>query len=907
MKEYYHKTIPEIYEELKTSEKGLSEGEVNNRFKRYGYNEITSHKRESVISIFVRQFKSFLVWILFLTATISAFIGHEVEAIVILVIIMFIVLLNFFMEFKASKEMDSLIKLAPKKSKVLRNGKAIYIDSKELVPGDIIFFNRGDIVGADARVVEVNDLAIDESALTGESVAIHKDNIVLEGNVNLAQRINMLYSGTPVTNGNGIGVIVSTGDNTEFGKISKLIGDVEKQKTPLQKRLDKLSKHIAFFAFTVAMFAYFIGLVRGIDWLDMIIFSMAIIVSGIPESLPTAVGICLAFGVKKMSKENAIVKSLPAVETLGTCSVICTDKTGTLTQNKMIVEKLFTINSEVEVTGEGYIPDGHFIKNNKNINILDNEEVVKLISIGALCNNAILNQEKEEWIIDGNPTEGALITLTQKAGILKDELNSGYTRLKEHAFDANRKMMSIIHEHKGKKYVHTKGASEFVLEKSDFYLDGNQIKKLNKEKRHIFLKQNRKYASKGYRVIGFAYKECKEIVSQKNAENKLIFVGMVAIRDPPDPLTYDAIRKCKEAGITPIMITGDNKLTAIAIGKELGIYTDEDNVLTGEELDKIVNEKEEKEFLKIINTVRIFARTTPEHKLQIVNCLQKKGHIVAMTGDGINDAPALKQANIGVAMGLRGSEVAKESSDLILKDDKFSTIVKAVESGRNIFNNIRKFIYYLLVGSVSEVLLIVLALIIASMIPNVNLPLTALMILFINLVTSEFPAIGLSLEKSNPNIMKKKPRDPKENILNEFVILRIFSTVPVIVLGTLLLYVATVNSANAQKAQTITFITIILFELFHAYNTKSWNQSIFNKNIFSNKVLNVGVLVSLTAALLVIYVPTLQNIFGTVPLTEWTDWVVILIVSSSILLFVELKKYTLKVEMHEKKKLELQH
>jgi P-type Ca2+ transporter type 2C len=904
MEEDYHKTVSELYTELKSSEKGLSEEEVSNKIKRYGYNEIESHKSESALTILLRQFKSFLIWILFFTSTISAFIGHGLEAIVILVIIMFIVLLNFFMEFKATKEMDSLIKLAPKRSKVLRDGKAKYIESRELVPGDILLLNRGDIVGADARIIEANDLSINESALTGESVSIHKDNIVLEGTVNLAQRINMVFSGTPVTNGNGMGIVVSTGDNTEFGKISKLIGNVEKQKTPLQKRLDKLSKHIALFAFIIAFLAYAIGILRGIGWADMIIFSMAIIVSGIPESLPTAVGICLAFGVKKMSKENAIVKSLPAVETLGTCSVICTDKTGTLTQNKMIVEKIFTSKYEIDVTGEGYMPEGHFTENNKTINVLDYDDLYKLISISSLCNNAILNQEKEEWIIDGEPTEGALITLARKAGLKKEEIENDYKRLKEHAFDPNRKMMSIIHESKAKKYVHTKGATEFILEKSKFYYENGQIKTLTKEKRHSFMKQNKKYASKGYRVIGLAYKECKEILNQKEAEKDLIFVGMVGIRDPPDPLTFDAIRKCKEAGIIPIMITGDNKLTAIAIGKELGIYNEDDNILTGEELDKIVDEKEEKEFLKIINTVRIFARTTPEHKLQIVNCLQKKGHIVAMTGDGINDAPALKQADIGVAMGLRGSEVAKESSDLILKDDKFSTIVKAVESGRNIFNNIRKFIYYLLVGSVSEVFLIVFALIIASLSDDINLPLTALMVLFINLVTSEFPAIGLSLEKSNPNIMKKKPRDSRENILNEFVILRIFSTVPVIVLGTLLLYVATVDDANVAKAQTITFMTIILFELFHAYNTKSWNQSIFNRYIFSNKTLNFGVFTSLVLAVMVIYIPQLQAIFGTIPL-ELVDWLVILVVSSSILLFVELKKYTIKVEMNEKNKLEI--
>lgn len=899
--EVYNKSKEELFKEYSSSEEGLSSAEAEERLRKNGYNEIAETKKDSAFLLFVRQFRSFIVWILLFTATISYTIGHLIEFAVILVIIVFIILLNFFMEFRAAKEMDSLIKLAPKKAKVLRNGESSIIESKYLVPGDIIILERGYVVGADARLIDVSDLAIDESALTGESVPIHKEDLELEGVVSLSQRTNMVFSGTPITNGKGVAIVVATGSNTEFGKISHLIGDVETQKTPLQKRLDGLSRQIAMMAFVTAAIAFAVGLYHGVNWLEMMIFSMAIIVSGIPESLPTAVGVCLAFGVKKMSRENAIIKSLPAVETLGTCTVICTDKTGTLTQNKMVVEKVFTSDVEILINGEGYSPNGVFLKDKEQINVKDHSTVHRAIEIGILCNNASLNQEEDEWLVDGEPTEGALVTMAYKAGMYKIEYDKKYKRVREHSFDPNRKLMSVIHTYKGKDVVHTKGAPEFVLKRAKHYLEHGEVKKLSSKKLERFMKKSDEYASKGFRVLALAYKDHDGATKLNDIENDLVFVGLLAIRDSPDPLAFDAIKKCKDAGIRPIMITGDSKVTARAIGEELGIFNPaKDSIMTGKDLDSLMESNNENELLKTLDSVTIFARTTPEHKLMIVECLQKKGHVVAMTGDGVNDAPALKKADIGIAMGLRGSEVAKESSNMILKDDRFSTIVKAVESGRNIYSNIRKFIYYLLAGSITEIVLILLAVIV-----DINLPLTALMILFINLVTSEFPAIGLSLEKSNPSIMKKKPRDPHEGILSDFVILRIFGTVPVMVLGTLSLYIWELfKTGDISKAQTITFVTIIFFELFHTYNTKSWNRSVFSKDIFSNRMLNFGVLLSIVLTLILVYVPVMQSIFGTVAL-ELFDWIVILIVSSSIIGFIELKKYSINVEMNERKRQEI--
>ncbi|MGM5488622.1 MAG: cation-translocating P-type ATPase [Nanobdellota archaeon] len=890
--DYYKRSLESLFTEFGSSKEGLSQAEAEKRLKTYGYNEILTSKRRTIPQILLRQFKSFIVWILGLTFGISYLIGHMVEAIVILFIIVFIVLLNFFMEFRATKEMDSLIKLAPKTSRVKR-GKEQQINARELVPGDLLILKRGDIIGADVRLIECNSLSVDESTLTGESVPVQKEDIVLDNDVNLSDRVNMAYSGTPVTGGTGTGLVVATGKDTELGKISTLIQDVEEQVTPLQRRLDTLSKQIAVFAFIAAIIAFFIGLAQGVHWLEMVIFSMAIIVSGIPESLPTVVGICLAFGVNRMSRENAIVKSLPAVETLGTCSVICSDKTGTLTQNKMMVEKIFTMDAEVDVEGNGYSPEGRFLVKRREADITRLPTVLRSVQIGLFCNNADIAQEEDEWIVEGEPTEGALVALARKAGVSKD-----CERLKEFSFDPNRKMMSVIDRVGADTYVHSKGAPENIFSKAAWYLENGRVKKLTDAALTQFKRKNEALAGKGYRVLAVAYKRHGRSPKQELVEKNLVLVALFGIRDPPDPLAFKSIRKCQDAGIRTIMITGDSKRTAAAIGKELGIYDEDDNILTAEELDKIVDEKEEKEFLRIIDSVTVFARTTPEHKLKIVESLQKKGHIVAMTGDGVNDAPALKKADIGVSMGQRGTEVAKEASDLILKDDKFATIVKAVESGRNIYSNIRKFIYYLLVGSMSEVFLILLA-IIAGM----SLPLTALMVLVINLVTSEFPAIGLSLEKSNPHIMKQRPRDPKENILNDFVLMRIFSTVPFVVLGTVSLYIWYLyRMDDVAAAQTITFVTIVLFELFHTFNAKSWNDSIFHREVFSNRMLTMGVFLSLVFTILLLYVPFLQGIFGTVALGVF-EWALVLGVSSSIILFIEFKKYSLKVEMGERERL----
>ncbi len=895
MEVYYQKSIRSIFYEFTTSQDGLSDKEVENRIRQFGYNEIKLEKKDSVYEIFFRQFKSFVILVLGVTALISLMLSHHIEFLVIIIIILFILLLNFFMEYKASKDIDALIKLTPKHSTVIRNGKKIEVPCVDLVPGDIIFLKRGDAVGADARIIDSSGLKIDESTLTGESISVHKNSDALTGTLPLGDRSNTVFAGTYVTSGHCTAVIVNTGENTELGKVSKLIKGVKHEITPLQKRLDRLTKQITLFAVVLSVISFCVGLLHGTSWGNMLIFSMAIIVSGIPESLPTVVAVTLASGVKKMAKKNAIVKRMPAVETLGICSVICTDKTGTLTQNKMVIENIFTSDTEVNVTGEGYNPKGLFLKEKKIIDVKKHKTISKILEIGILCNNSELKKNKQLWSVDGEPVEGALIVLAKKAGIEKLEYNKVFQKKTEYPFDPDRKLMSTVHTYKGKEFVHSKGAPEMLLKKAQYYLHNGNILPLNKKIRNRFLEKNEQYASRGMSVLGLAFKEHLGSHDIENVENQLVFAGLISIRDPPHPNVEESIKECKEAGIKVVMITGDNEITAKAIASELGILTENNTLLTSAELDKL----SDADFEKIIDHVVVYSRTTPSQKLRIVETFHRIGHVVAMTGDGVNDSPALKKADIGIAMG-SGTEVAKASSDLILKDDNFTTIVKAVEGGRTIYDNIRKFVYYLLVGSLSEVLLIMLAVIVGA-----NLPLTALMILFINLVTSEFPAIGLSVEKPTKHIMKQKPRAPREGILSDFVILRIMGTTPLIVLGVLSLYIWEMfKSANLAKAQTIVFATIIMFELFHAFNAKSWNSSIINKSLFSNRYVIYGVLLAFTLTLTVIYLPQLQSIFGTVALIA-SDWILITIVSSSIIFFVELRKFALKIEMKEEEKLEI--
>lgn len=894
---WWSKSISDVFKKLDSSEKGLSSREVARRTATYGFNEVEERKKTTVLDILLLQFKSFVVWVLGFAALLSFIVGHKIEVVVILLILVFIILISFFEEYKASKDIESLLKLTPKRATVLRDNKLKEIDSRDVTVGDILVLRRGDIVAADARLIEANELKLDESTLTGESVPVNKKMGEVSKNADLSQQINMVFASTSVVNGDGLAIVVEIGESTEIGKISSMIKGIKEEVTPLQRRLDKLTEQISIGAILLALFIFVLGILRGNEWGTMLIFSMAILVSAIPESLPTVVAVTLAAGVKKMAHKNAVIKRMPAVETLGTCTVICSDKTGTLTQNKMVIENIFTADSEVCITGQGYNPKGIFLKEDIRIDPKKHKTLSKIFEIGILCNNSDIKRERGRWVVEGEATEGALVVLARKAGITREAYHKKFPRKKEHPFDPVRKCMSVVHFVKDRHMVYSKGAPELLLNKAKYYLHEGEIRKINKSVISTFLKKNKEYALRGLRVIGLAFKEHSGSFELKDVESSLVFVGLVSIRDPPEPSAKESIKKCKEAGTKVVMITGDNELTARAIAEELGIYAVRDMVLTGKQLDRM----SDKEFEKIVDYVTVYARVAPKHKLRIVKTLQSKGHIVAMTGDGVNDAPALKKADIGVAMGRSGTEVAKESAEMILKDDNFTTIVNAIEQGRTIYANIRKFIYYLLVGNFSEVILVLVA-----VIAGVNLPLTALMILFLNLVTSDIPALGISAEKPSEKIMRQKPRNPKEGILSDYLLLKISELVPLVVLGTLALYMweLIVNKSPIPKAQTVAFATIIFFELFHAFNSRSWDESLFTRKFFSNIYIIGGVLLSALLTLTVIYWPPMQAIFGTVSLAL-KDWILVLLVSFSIIFFLEIQKTLIASEIEERKKVEI--
>ncbi len=886
---------------------GLSSPEATARLTEHGPNIAAKEETTSALTILLRQFKSFIIYVLGAAAILSGIIGEHVEFIVISCIVAFIVLLSFFEEYKATKDMEALKRLTPRQAKALRDGQLRDILAAQLVPGDVILLTRGDIVPADARIIEESGLQADESALTGESMPIKKRADASPMETPLAERKSMLYAGAQVMNGHAKAIVVATGRTTELGKIASMVKDAGEESSPLQKRLDRLSKQFSYAVFAACALIFIVGITRGEPWEHLLLLVVAVAVAGIPESLPAVIGVALAIGVKRMAKENAIIKRLPAVETLGACTVICTDKTGTLTQNKMVIERIWAFDTEVNVTGNGFAPEGLFLREKERVNPLRHAGLAKVLEIGAFCNNASLRRDdrkngvgrgNEEWLIDGESTEGALVVLARKAGLDNEALHRRYPRLHEHPFDTERKCMSSIHLVKERPIVYAKGAPERILERSTHYFADGKVRPLDQEARRRVLAKNEEYATKGLRVLALAYKEHRgETYELHRIESGLVLVGLVSIRDPPGPSAAESVKLCQGAGINVVMITGDNALTARAIASELGILRGDDKVLTGDELDGLSDDA----FANIVDDVAVYARVTSKHKLRVVRVLQSRGHIVAMTGDGVNDAPALKKADIGVAMGKRGTEVAKEASEMVIKDDNFATIVTAVKEGRTIYANIRKFVYYLLAGNFSEVILILIAALL-GVIP----PLTPLMILFINLVTSDIPAIGLCKERPSANIMRQPPRDPKEGVLSDYLLLKISQVVPIIVLGTIALYIWELNvkGSDIVTAQTMAFVTLIMFVLFHVFNAKSFDETIFTRRTFTNWTLFLGYVLSVGGTLLVLYWEPLRKVFGTTPL-DIGQWISIIIVASVVLLFVEVQKSILSAEMKERAKMSL--
>ncbi|WP_265446509.1 calcium-translocating P-type ATPase, SERCA-type [Acetivibrio straminisolvens] len=863
---------------------GLSEKEAEKKYKKYGPNVLAEKKKISPFKILIAQFSDFMVLILLASTLVSAFMGELTEAITIVSIVILNALMGFIQEYRTEKTMEALKGLAAPAAKVVRDGRTVEIPAERVVPGDLVLLETGDRVPADAVLIESHGLYVDESLLTGESVPVEKQTESGgRKSTNANEKNSQVYMGTIVTSGRGKAVVCSTGMMTEMGKIADMIQNIETEQTPLQKRLDSLGKYIAYGCLAICAIVTITGILRGEKLFTMFLSGISLAVAAVPEGLPAIVTISLALGVQRMYKRNALIRKLPAVETLGCASVICSDKTGTLTENKMTVRKIYTNGGFVEVKGSALSSEGEFISAKRKIDPKSSDSLRLSLEIGVLCNNASMVRLKEKrplekitsliprtekWELSGDPTEAALLVVGAKGGCLQEALNESYIRIDELPFDSDRKCMSVICENdKGEVFVFTKGAADVIIEKCSKLYTSKGIADLNEAGVKRVLKANDGMANEALRVLGVAFKRLdSKNYRHSDVEKDLVFAGLIGMIDPPRKEALDAVRKCKLAGIKPIMITGDHKITAAAIARELNIASEGDRVLTGAQLEQIDDRKLE----EVVDKVSVYARVSPRHKLRIVKALKKLGHIVAMTGDGVNDAPAIKEADIGVAMGLTGTDVTKEASSMILRDDNFATIVAAVEEGRVIYNNIRKFIRYMLSCNIGEVLTMFVGTLI-----GLPLPLLPIQILWVNLVTDGLPAIALGLEPAEKDIMLRPPRGAKENIFSNGLWQLIVFRGALIGFSTLAVFASILNfTSNVHVARTAAFVTLVITQLIHVFECKSERKNIFEIPFFNNIPLILAVMCSLIMILGVVYVPLFQEVFKTVPLSL-NDWILI--------------------------------
>ncbi len=868
--EFYQLNEKEVFSQLGSSAKGLADDEAAKRLEKYGYNELVEAKRTSQFHLFFQQFKSALIAVLLAATMISALLGEALDAIVIFSIVVLNAFLGFFQERKAERALEALEKISAPQATVIRDEKQKIIPAREIVPGDVILLKVGDKIPADCRVIEEMNLKCDESILTGESAPVEKTSARIKEAAAAAERPNMVFSGTSVVYGRCVAVAVATGMNTEFGRIAKLL-QTREDPSPLQQKMAVLGKQLGVMVLLISSAVFLAGVSLGGNILQMFLTSVALAVAAIPEGLPAVVTITLAAGLQKMAGRNAIIRKLPAVETLGSTTTICSDKTGTLTANEMTVRKIFVSGKVIDVTGEGYGAEGKFLAEKRT------EDIELLLKTGLYCNDADLENRI------GDPTELALLVSAGKAGL--EDGRKKYRRYDEIPFESVRKLMSVACSIENKRFAFTKGAVESVLEKCSHIYRNGKIRKITKGEKDVILEANNGFASSALRVLAFAFKELGS--KEKLAEKDMVFVGLQAMIDPPRAEAKDAIERCKQAGINVVMITGDHKETALAIARELKITGSEGKALTGEELDRL----SDKEFSSIAEEISVYARVSPEHKVRITEALKKNGHVVAMTGDGINDAPALKKADIGIAMGVTGTDVTKESSDMVLADDNFSSIVAAIEEGRGIYDNIRKFIYYLLSANVGEVLIIFVAIVIGLFTGSAILPLVPVQLLWVNLLTDGLPALALGVEPKEAGVMKRRPRKPKDNVLNRHSIGLILLVGALFASATLLLFYSELPS-GIKHARTVSFTTIVVTELFIALSMRS-SQPLAKIGVLSNKKLLLAIAASFVLQLAVIYVPVFDAIFETTELA-FSDWIPIFAVSLAILLVLEARKYFLR-------------
>ncbi len=847
-------SITEVTELLKTTVSGIDENEASERLNLVGKNEIVHKKKYTVLRMLIHQLTNFMIIILIVVAIISGFIGDITDTIIIIAIIIINAIIGFVQEYRAEKAMEALKKIIPSYSKVIRNGHTVEIPTVDLVPGDLVLLEAGNRIPADVRFIETHQLKVDESMLTGESHHVEKTTTVLpKGEYALGDRINLGFKGTFITNGRGTAYVTSTGKETELGQIAEMI-QIQETLTPLQIRLEAFGKRLSVVILLICTILFIIGWLRGENPITMLLTSISLAVAAIPEAMPALITIALAFGAKKLVKSNTLIRKLPAVETLGSVTYICTDKTGTLTQNKMTVKEIIEIPNTTLKT---------------HIHLQD-----PLLYSMAL-NNDVSQKKKGKWL--GDATEIALVEYASNHHIEKNELEKTLPRVAEFPFDASRKCMTTLHQTGKNILVITKGAVDELLDK----LIENQ-----KKDRLALESKADELAKKGYRVLGFAIKEIENFskdTKMENIESNLTLIGLVGIIDPPREEALQAITECKEAGIIPVLITGDHKLTAKAIAEELGIISSEDDiVLTGLKLENLT----EKEFTAIVENVRVYARVNPEQKLKIINALQAKGQFVAMTGDGANDAPALKKANIGIAMGINGTEVTKEAADMILLDDNFATITIAIKHGRKIFDNILKFIKYTMTSNFGEIIAIFFA-------PFFNLPfpLVAIHLLWINLVTDGLPGLALASEPAESNIMKLPPKDPKKNIFAGKMAIHILWVG--FLMGMVTLGLQAWAILTDRHWQTMAFTVLCFSQMGHVLAVRSKQESLFKIGLFSNLPLLAALLLTIVLQLLLIYVPFLNIIFKTQPLTLFELCITIL-ASSIVFWAVEIEKWIIR-------------
>lgn len=871
---WYTLSTKEVEEQMQTNiEFGLNEKQVEDKQNKFGLNKLEEKKRESIVIKFIKQFNDFMIIILIIASIISAVVARlegsndYFDSIIIIAIVVFNAIMGLVQEAKAEKSLEALKKMTAPTCRVKRNGKISTIKSEQIVPGDIVLLEAGNYVPADCRLISSSNLKIEESSLTGETVPVLKEaNSILKEKTALGDMVNMAFSTTIVVNGHGEAIVTDIGMNTKVGKIAKMIITNEAPETPIQKKLEEVGKSLGIACLGICLLIFVIGLLKKIEPIEMFMTSVGLAVAAIPEGLPAIVTIMLSIGVTKMAKKNSIIRKLPAVESLGSSSVICSDKTGTLTQNKMQVTKIANINGETN----------------------DKEYIKWLMGMATMCTDVEISKENGKMELTGEPTEKAIVSKALDEGQNKNELYNVMKRVKDIPFDSSRKMMTTIHKMPNGYRVITKGAPDVLLKRCNKVYDNGNVTTLDYSKTKLIENQNNKMADEALRVLAIAYLDIPNLPSKidtETVEKNLIFIGLIGMIDPPREGVKEAVATCKKAGIKTVMITGDHIITAKAIAKDLGILRGSDLAVTGEELDKIPQSILQKNIMNY----SVFARVTPEHKVRIVKAYQSTGAVVAMTGDGVNDAPALKNADIGIAMGKNGTDVAKNAADMVLTDDNFVTIVEAVKQGRNIFDNIKKAVHFLIATNIGEIVTIFLGLVL-----GLKSPLLAIQLLWINLVTDSLPAIALGLEKPETDIMNKKPRDSKKGIFADGLWQRIITEGTMLGILTLVAFSVGNYLYDIEVGRTMAFVSLGLLELVHSFNIKS-EESIFKVGLFENKYLLGAFILGALLQIVVVVIPSVAEVFKLVPLTQ-VQWMYTFGISILPLVIMEIQKVFNKIE-----------